>query len=150
MIKKKWVVSAGLCCLLSLSSCQNKTEGGALSGGAIGAIAGGLIEGGPGGIILGGAIGAITGGLIGHSLDENEKRKLDQESPGTSRRVERNMKLSVTDIVALIHAGVNNSTIMAQIQKTHSTFNMTAADIIQLKEGGADETLINFMIQNES
>ena len=149
MSKKKWISTLGICGVIVLSSCQNKTESGALTGGGIGAATGAMIDGGgPGGFLLGGLIGAIAGGAIGNSMDKESKENLDKNDPKTAIRVENNLQLTVPDVVAMIRAGVSNPIIKEQINKSHSIFRLTAADIIQLKEGGANEDLLDFIIQS--
>ena len=71
-------VSLAMCASLALGplACthMNKTQQGAMSGGAIGALAGAgisAIAGGSGtmGALIGGGLGALAGGIYGHDKD---------------------------------------------------------------------------------
>jgi hypothetical protein len=98
------------------------------------------------GALIGGAIGAITGGLIGHSLDQQEQERLRAQAPETYTRVEERQPLQVADIKAMIASHVADDVIIGQIQSTHTIYHLSAADIIDLKNSGASEPLIQYMI----
>src|SRR3954471_16506099 len=72
--------------LIPMAGCANKTETGAVAGGAGGAVIGGLIGSGSHprageGALIGGAIGAIGGALVGNAADkEDAKREADRRS----------------------------------------------------------------------
>ncbi len=59
----------------------NKTQRGAVIGGAGGAIVGGLIGGGIKGALIGAVVGGVAGGLIGNKMDKQAK-KIETEIPG--------------------------------------------------------------------
>ncbi len=132
---------------MATTSCQNKTETGALTGAGIGAAAGAIIDGGgAGGVLIGGAIGALTGGFVGHHLDEEERQKAERRSPGITNRIEEQQSLTVADVIALLQAQVDEKVIMQQIEKSHTQFNLTTRQIIELKDNGASRELISFMV----
>jgi outer membrane protein OmpA-like peptidoglycan-associated protein len=60
---------------------SNKTQRGAVIGGAGGALVGGLIAGGIGGVLIGAAVGGVAGGLIGNKMDK-QAQKIETEIPG--------------------------------------------------------------------
>jgi len=131
--------------VVATTSCATNTGTGALAGGALGAGAGALIGGGQGAVI-GGAVGAITGGLIGNAIDANQRAELEQNSPHTLRKIDKEQQLSMDDIIALSQAGVEPDVINNMIDKTHSRFTLTSAQVIRLKNAGVSEKVINHMI----
>jgi uncharacterized protein YcfJ len=151
----------GLCALgaaVVLTGCEtpygtpDRTGTGALAGGAIGAVSGAIIGGRHAGegALIGGAIGAITGGLIGHSMDQEEQERLRAEAPATYTRVEQGQPLAVADVKAMSSAKVGDDVIITQIQSTHSVYNLSAADIIDLHNANVSEKVINYMINTSN
>jgi YMGG-like Gly-zipper len=128
----------------------DRTAGGALAGGAIGAGSGAIIGSTSGhageGALIGGAIGAITGGLIGHSMDQAQRETLEQQNPQTLQRVEQGQPLGLADIKALAKAGVSDEVIISQIRNSGTVYHLSTAEIIDLKDGGVSEKVIDFMI----
>jgi outer membrane lipoprotein SlyB len=132
---------------------QNNTASGALIGGALGAITGAAIGGprnGGAGALIGAAAGAIGGGLIGNSMDQEQNARLRAEAPQTYVRVEQNQPLAVADVKALAQAKVGDDIIISQIRNSHTVYHLSAADIIDLRNSGVSETVINFMINTPS
>lgn len=130
----------------------DRTGTGALAGGAIGAFSGAVLGGRHAGegALIGGAIGAITGGLIGHSMDQEEQERLRAEAPATYTRVEQGQPLAVADVKAMSSAKVGDDVIISQIQSTHSVYNLSAADIIDLHNANVSEKVINYMINTSN
>jgi hypothetical protein len=128
----------------------DRTAGGALAGGAIGAGSGAIIGSASGhageGALIGGAIGAVTGGLIGHSMDQAQRETLQQQSPQTLQRVEQGQPLGLADIKALAKAGVSDEVIISQIRNSGTVYHLSTAEIIDLKNSGVSEQVIDFMI----
>ncbi len=133
--------------LLTLMSCENRAETGALAGAGTGALAGGLISHSATGVLVGGAVGAATGAVIGAALDASDRDSLDRESPRTLRRIDRGEQLSTDDIKKMSKAGLSDDVIMNQIDATHSVFYLSTADIVDLKKAGVSQRVINYMIQ---
>jgi outer membrane lipoprotein SlyB len=140
----KTVVSF-LLVLLVFSSCETKTGTGALAGGAIGAGTGALIGKGQGALI-GGAVGALAGGLIGASLDEQDKKIMEQKSPRTVERMDRGEPLTVSDVIKLSQGGVSDETIIRYIKETKTHYNITQEQIDRMRAGGVSQRVINFML----
>ncbi len=143
-------------CILSLvvlssllSSCETKTQTGALTGAAVGVGAGALIGGG-GGALIGGAVGAAGGALIGMALDDADRKALQAQNPRTLRKVDRGEQLDIDDIKEMTKAGIRDDVIISQIQATGSQFYLTSNDIIDLKEFGVSQRVINAMIRSGS
>jgi hypothetical protein len=125
----------------------NNTGSGALIGGIFGAIAGSALGGrGPAGTLIGAAAGVTAGALIGNAVDQQQDADLRAEAPQTYVRVSQQQPLSIPDVKALIHAGISDDLIISQIGSTHSGFRLGSADIIDLRNSGASDKLINFML----
>jgi outer membrane lipoprotein SlyB len=130
-----------------LSSCETKTQTGALAGAGIGATAGALISHDAGGALIGGALGAAGGALIGSALDAQDRQIMQQQSPNTLRRIDNGQPLSIQDIKDMSRAGIKDDVIISQIRATNSVYHLSSADIISLKEAGVSQRVINAMIQ---
>lgn len=143
-----------------LAGCQtpegetDRTASGALAGGALGAGTGAIIgsQGGHAGegALIGGAIGALTGGIIGRSMDQQQRETLTRQSPQTMQRVEQGQPLGLADIKALAKAGVSDEVILSQIRNSHVVYRLTTAEIIDLKDSGVSNRVIDFMINTPS
>lgn len=141
-----------------LTGCQypngepNNTGTGALTGAAIGAASGSIIGGrnAGAGALIGGAIGAITGGLIGNSMDQEQREYLREQAPQTYVRVQQNQPLAVADVKALAQANVGDNVIISQIRSSHTVYHLSAADIIDLRNSGVSEKVVDFMINTPS
>ena len=114
---------------------------GAVSGAAIG----GERHGGEDALI-GAAVGAVAGGLIGNSMDRQQQERLRQQAPQTYARVDQGQPLSVADVKALAAAGVGDNVIISQIRNSHTVYHLSAADIIDLRNAGVSNPVIDFMI----
>jgi len=132
---------------------QNNTAGGALIGGAIGAITGAVIGGprnGGAGALIGAAAGAIGGGLIGNSMDQEQNARLRAQAPQTYARVDQGQPLSVADVKALAKAGIGEDVIINQIKNSRTVYHLSTADIIDLRDSGVSDKVINYMINTPS
>ena len=72
---------------------------------------------------------------------------MQQQSPKTLRKIDNGEPLSVEDVKAMSQAGIDDNVIMSQIQSTHSVFYLTSQDIINLKNIGVSQRVIDYMIQ---
>jgi outer membrane lipoprotein SlyB len=137
--------------LVSLSmlfvGCETKTQTGALTGAAVGVGAGALIGGG-GGALIGGAAGAVGGALIGMALDDADRKALETQNPRTLRKIDRGEPLNIDDIKQMSRAGIKDDVIISQIQATDSHFHLTSDEIIDLKNSGVSQRVINAMIRS--
>ena len=133
----------------------DRTATGALTGGAIGAGTGAIIgnyagHNTAGGAAIGGVIGALTGGIIGNSMDQQQREILERQSPQTMQRVEQGQPLGLADIKALTKAGVSDEVIISQIRNSRVVYRLTTAEIIDLKDSGVSNRVIDFMINTPS
>jgi outer membrane lipoprotein SlyB len=141
-----------------LSSCEtpygtpDRTATGALTGGAIGMASGALLGGRHSGeaALVGGMLGTVTGGLIGHSMDQEAQARLRQQAPETYVRLDQGQPLSLADVKALAAAKLSDDVIVSQIRNSRTVFHLSSADIIDLKNSGVDEKVIDFMINTTS
>jgi outer membrane lipoprotein SlyB len=139
---------------IALTGCQypngepNNTGTGALAGGGIGAASGAVIGGRNAGegALIGGAIGAVAGGLIGNSMDQRQREYLQTQAPQTYARVDQGQPLSIADVKTLAKAGISEDVIVNQISISHTVFHLSTADIIDLRDSGVSDKVIDFMI----
>jgi WXXGXW repeat (2 copies) len=130
----------------------NNTGTGALVGGGIGAAAGAALGGrnALGGALIGGVLGAITGSIIGNQADQAQAEALRAQAPVTYVHVQQNQALTVEDVKALVQARVSDDAIISQIQNSHTIYHLTASQIIDLRNSGVSDRVINFMINTPS
>ncbi len=143
-MKRLWLL-AGICAVL-FCSCESKTGTGVLVGGALGAGTGAIIGGGEGALI-GGAVGVIAGGLVGAALDEQDRKIMQQKSPQTLQKLDRGDHLSTDDVKEMSKNGLSDSVIISQIEATGTRFTLNPEEIIDLKNSGVSQKVINYMIQ---
>ena len=141
--------------VIGLTGCEypngdpNYTGTGALTGGAVGAVSGAAIGGerhSGEDALIGAAVGAVAGGLIGNSMDRQQQERLRQQAPQTYTRVDQGQPLSVADVKALARAGINDDVIISQIRNSRTVYHLSAADIIDLRDAGVSNRVIDFMI----
>jgi surface antigen len=142
--------AVGLTGCVSPNGEPDNTGSGALIGAGTGALIGGANGRGGGGALIGAAVGAIAGGLIGHSLDQEQQERLRQQAPQTYVRVDQGQPLGVADVKALARSGINDDVIISQIRNSHTVYHLSAADIIDLRDSGVSNTVIDFMINTPS
>ena len=123
----------------------NNTGTGALMGAGVGTAVGAGAGGGRG-AVMGGLLGAVAGGLVGGQMDRNQADRLRREAPATYERVAEGRSLTVSDVQALVKAGVSDDVIIAQIQNTRTVYQLSANDIIALRNGGASDRVVNYMV----
>jgi outer membrane lipoprotein SlyB len=140
--------AVGLTGCVSPNGRPDYTGTGALEGGAIGAISGAAIGGRHAGegALIGAAAGVIAGGLIGHSMDQEQQERLRQQAPQTYVRVDQGQPLAVADVKALARSGINDDVIISQIRNSRTVYHLSAADIIDLRDAGVSNRVIDFMI----
>jgi len=156
-IKAVVILMAGLAMVLTgcqnPDGTQNNTGSGALIGGAFGALTGAAIGGprnGGVGALIGAAAGAIGGGLIGNSMDQEQNARLRAQAPQTYVKIDQGQPLQVSDVEALVKAGVSDDVIIAQIQNSHTVYHLQATDIIALRNAGVSDKVVNYMINTPS
>lgn len=131
---------------------QDHTATGALTGAAIGAGTGAIIGGRHAGegALIGGGIGAVAGGLVGHEMDSVARERVERESPQTLQRFDQGQPLGLADVKALSRAGVSDEVIMSQIRNSRVVYRLSTAEIIDLKDSGVSQRVIDFMVNTPS
>jgi hypothetical protein len=124
---------------------MSNTDRGVLGGGAIGTGVGAAIGSLTGHTGAGAAIGAITGavggGLIGNAADERERK----EQAARIAAANAHPPLSLEEIANLTQQHVSDEIIITQIRTTGSVYNLTAEQIVWLRQVGVSERVIQEM-----
>jgi hypothetical protein len=113
------------------------------TGALVGATAGAVVARNP---VAGALVGAVAGGLIGHGMDEAQEAQLRTQAPQTMQRVEQSQPLTVADVKALVKAGIGDDLVISQIRNSRTVYRLSTADIIDLKNSGVSEKVIDFML----
>jgi hypothetical protein len=117
------------------------TENGLLAGSAVGAGTGAVVGSAVGRPLLGAAIGtgvgAVAGGLAGNGVERAEKRQEAQAAALAQQRA-----LQLTDVVTLTQQHVGDEVIINQIRTSGSIYNLSANDILWLRQNGVHEPVI--------
>ena len=132
---------------------QNNTGSGALIGGVFGALTGAAIGGrnhGGQDALIGAAAGALAGGLVGNSMDREQEARLKAQAPQTYAKVDQGQPLSLADVKALAKASISEDVIISQIKSSRTVFHLSAADIIELRDTGVSDKVVNYMINTPS
>jgi len=58
--------------------------------------------------------------------------------------------MGVADVKALVKAGMADEVVISQITQTRVVFRLTTAEIIDLKESGVSNKVIDFMLNTAS
>jgi len=133
----------------------DRTATGALTGAALGSGTGAIIGGASGhhageGALIGGVIGALTGGIIGNAMDQEQRETVARQSPQTLRRFDQGQRLTPADIKALAKAGISDEVIISQIRNSHTVFYLNTTEILDLRDAGVSNKVIDFMINTPS
>jgi hypothetical protein len=129
----------------------DRTATGALMGGALGAGTGALIGNyaghhTAGGAAIGGILGAIAGGAIGHGMD-SQQRDWERQRALSVPQVQ---PLGIPDIKAMSKAGISDEVMISHIRNSRTVYRLTTAEIIDLKDYGVSQKVIDFMINTPS
>jgi hypothetical protein len=72
------------------------------------------------------------------------------QSPPPIQRTDQGPSASVADVKALAKTGLSDEVILSHIRNSHAVYHLTTAEIIDLKESGVSEKIIDFMINTAS
>jgi hypothetical protein len=122
---------------------------GALFGGLAGAGTGALIGDAVGGNALAGAaigagLGTITGAAVGSSLDEIEARNRAEINARMSRPIAPGA-VTVTDVIAMSRAGIDQEVIVTHIQIHGAAHPLQTSDLLHLQNNGVGSRVIQAM-----
>ena len=148
---------AGSLLLVACCGCQNmnKTEKGAVAGGAGGAAVGAIVGHQLGSTGAGAAIGALAGGsigaLVGNSEDESDRKHEAQARQAAYARAAAAQQKAMTnsDVIAMSQANVSDEVICNGIRTRGGRFDTKPQAIIQLQQSGVSSVVIEEM-QNYS
>jgi uncharacterized protein YcfJ len=135
----------GLVPLLLLCSCSSmsNTDRGILGGAGIGAVTGAIVGGAvknPGaGAAIGAAVGGVSGGLVGNAIDKSEQKQA-QLAAAAPRG-----PLGLTDVASMAQQHISDDIIISQIRTTGSVYNLSASDIVWLKQNGVSDVVVREM-----
>ena len=135
----RWLAGAVLPVVL-VSGCQsmNSTEKGAVAGGGIGAGTGALVGHAVGntgaGAVIGGLAGALVGGAVGNDIDKEKERE--------ARLAAAPPPLQLTDVASMAQQHISDGIIVNQIRTTGSVYQLTADQIVWLRQQGVSEPVI--------
>ncbi len=132
---------------LFMTGCESKAGTGSLVGGAAGVGVGALISPTPQGALIGGAVGAATGAIIGASLDSQDREVMQKNSPDTVERIDHGHQLTIDDIKKMSENGLSDNVIIGQIQATNSVYYLSTNEVIDLKNAGVSQRVIDYMVQ---
>ena len=62
----------------------------------------------------------------------------------------RTQPMGLPDIKMLAKSGVSDEVILSQIRNSHTVYHLSAAEILDLKDAGVSEKVIDFMINTPS
>ena len=79
-------------------------------------------------------------------MDMDEQARLRAQAPQTYVRVEQGQPLSVADVKALAQARLSDDVIISQIRNSRTVYHLGVSDIIDLKNSGVSERVIDYMI----
>jgi hypothetical protein len=80
------------------------------------------------------------------ALNGDQMAKLCQEAPDTCHRVQTAQPLTLADVKVMAKIDFSSDVIIAQVRNSHTVFHLTASDIIDLKNSGVSEQVIDFLI----
>jgi hypothetical protein len=66
------------------------------------------------------------------------------------QRSDQGQSISVADVKALVKAGLNDEIILSHIRNSQAVYHLTTAEIIDLKNSGVSDKVIDFMINTAS
>ena len=86
---------------------------------------------------------AVT--LVGIGCETPRRRPVPPPPPQY-----RTQPMGLPDIKMLAKSGVSDEVILSQIRNSHTVYRLSAAEILDLKDAGVSEKVIDFMINTPS
>ena len=80
------------------------------------------------------------------ALSADQMAKLCQEAPDTCRRVQTSQPLSLDDVKVMAKLSFSADVIITQVRNSHTVYHMSASNIIDLKNSGVSDPVIDFLI----
>lgn len=144
------VLVPALLVLVTAAGCQSpyRSDQGALFGGLTGAAVGAVVGdavGNPGaGAAIGAGVGAISGAAVGAELDQIEAQNRAMIAQQLGREV-RPGAVTLTEVINMTQAGVNDELIVNHIRAHGSARLPTTDDVIMLTQNGVSPEVIKAM-----
>jgi hypothetical protein len=120
-------------------------------------------------ILTAAAVGLLIGGCASHSappvpppptyaqpappppaLNADQMAKLCQEAPDTCHRVQAAQPLTLDDVKVMAKLSFSSDVIIAQVRNSHTVYQLSAKQIIDLKDAGVSDQVVDFMINTPS
>jgi uncharacterized protein YcfJ len=131
---------------------QNNAGSGALIGAGSGALLGASIGGrnaGPAAAI-GAVAGLVAGSIIGNSVDEQDRADRAEAAAraraNTPPPAPQTQPPSIEEIKSMSRSGLGDNVIISQIKSSRAIYHLDANLIIDLKNSGVSQNVINYMI----
>jgi hypothetical protein len=140
----------GLLLAVAAAGCASPyhSDQGALFGGLLGAGTGAVVGHALGstgaGAAIGAGVGALSGAAIGNGMDETEARNRAMIEQRLGRQIAAGA-VSVQDVVAMVHAGVDEEIIVNHIHTHGVGTALQAADLIYLQQQRVSPRIIETM-----
>src|SRR5580658_6749247 len=80
------------------------------------------------------------------ALSADQMAKLCQEAPETCHRVQALQPLTLADVKVMAKLSFGPDVIITQVRNSHTVYHLTANNIIDLKNSGVSEQVIDFLI----
>jgi hypothetical protein len=80
------------------------------------------------------------------ALNADQMAKLCHEAPDTCHRVQTLQPLTLADVKVMAKLGFSSDVIIAQVRNSRTVYQLTANAIIDLKNSGVSEQVIDFLI----
>jgi hypothetical protein len=84
---------------------------------------------------------------VGAVLDYQDRRVMEQASPRTVDRMDKNEPLTLNDVIKLSQGGVSDDTIILYLRDTKSTYHLSQTQIRRLQDAGVSQRVINYMTE---
>ena len=131
------------------AGCSNKAGTGAAIGAAGGAVLGGLIGSKDAnfgkGAAIGAAAGALGGAAIGHNEDKKDERERRDSETRDRAQTAASTPVTRADVIQWSQSTVSDDVIIDRIERSGSRFQLTDADVRQLRQARVSERVINAM-----
>ena len=88
--------------------------------------------------------------LLPPALSSDQMAKLCQEAPDTCHRVQTAQPLTLVDVKVMAKIGFSSDVIITQVRNSRTVYHLTANAIIDLKNSGVSEQVIDFLISTPS
>jgi hypothetical protein len=80
------------------------------------------------------------------ALNADQMAKLSHEAPDTFRRIQTAEPLTLADVKAMAKLGFGSDVIIAEVRNSRTVYHLTANAIIDLKNSGVSDQVIDFLI----